>query len=123
MILLKKILEVLEHFVRFKMTKVAKRRCRRFLSNENQLILYIISEYNCYEARKGTNYFITFKNYNSDCRGGMCLITNPSELRLSENDNRQIASEIKNWLMDFYKQEQAVEEAKHYEQNRSYKAQ
>lgn len=120
---MKKILEVLEHFVRFKMTKVAKRRCRRFLSNENQLILYIISEYNCYEARKGTNYFITFKNYNSDCRGGMCLITNPSELRLSENDNRQIASEIKNWLMDFYKQEQAIEEAKHYEQNRSYKAQ
>lgn len=123
MIVLNHILGALEYFVKVKMTKQAKRRCRRFFSDDTQLILYIISEYNCYEARKGTNYFITFKNYNSDCRGGMCLITNPSELRLSENDNRQIASEIKNWLMDFYKQEQAIEEAKHYEQNRSYKAQ
>lgn len=120
MIILKEILEVLEHFVRCKMTKMAKRRCRRFLSNENQLILYIISEYNCYEAREGTNRFIILNgHYSSDFRGGIGLITNASDLRLSENEKSQIASEVKNWLIDFYEQEKTNEEMKHYEQSRN----
>lgn len=113
---MKEILEVLEHFVRCKMTKMAKRRCRRFLSNENQLILYIISEYNCYEARKGTNRFIMlFNPYSSGFEGGMKLITNPSELIFEKKYIEEISLEVQSWLTEFFNQEQYIEEENKYE--------
>ena len=113
MIVLNHILDVLEYFVKVKMTKQAKRRCRRFFSNDTQLILYTISEYNCYEARRGTNHFITF-NSHSSYRGEMHLIIN--DLRFSDSDKYEIASEVKKWLIEFYEQERAIEEQKQYEQ-------
>lgn len=109
------ILGALEYFVKVKMTKQAKRRCRRFFSNDTQLILYTISEYNCYEARRGTNHFISF-NFHSGYRGEMQLIINASDLRLSDSDKHEIASEVKKWLIEFYEQERAIEEQKQYEQ-------
>ena len=115
MIVLNHILDALEHFVKVKMTKQAKRRCCRFFSDDTQLILYTISEYNCYEARRGTNHFITF-NFHSGYRGEMHLIINASDLRLSDSDKYEIASEVKKWLIEFYEQERAIEEQKQYEQ-------
>lgn len=113
---MKEILEVLEPFVRLKMTKAAKRRCRRFLSNEKQLILYIISEYNCYEARKGANRFIVLYNpHSSGFEGGMKLITNPSELMFEEKYIEEISLEVKSWLTEFFIQEQYIEEENKYE--------
>lgn len=46
----------------------------------------------------------------------MQLIINASDLRLSDSDKYEIASEVKKWLIEFYEQERAIEEQKQYEQ-------
>lgn len=108
--------QTLERFIKKEMKKESKRICRGFINNKSRLIIFVVSEYNCYQARKGMSKFIALPIHKRGdyTEGDISLITNADELSFDTVYSNEIADAVVKWLNEFFEQD---DKAKGYRNN------